>query len=158
MMTEQGSVCYTLTAAMDKALEMENDSFRTLLLATHQATDPSARGILHDTATAKLKLKTRLEEAMLAGRVDDAALQSAVPTMNLDFLVGLKTLKPVAGAREALAFCIHLVSGAVAFYHNLGSICAHAPMGPVFKRLGDDQTTLLRSLETDYEEHFLTEN
>jgi len=157
MMSVQATVCDTLEVALEKALEMETDSFLTLLAATRRATHQGAKAVLHDTAADKLRLKTRLEEAMLEGGIDTAGLQDAAPTMNLDFLIGVKQLATSADTREALAYCIHLVSGAVDFYRDLGNSCAGAPMGPIFKRLGDDQSALLQKLETDYETHFLPE-
>jgi len=156
-MCAQATMCYTLDAALEKALEMENETFITLLAATRRAINHGAKSILRETAHEKLQLKYRLEEASLDGSLATEALQSAAPTMDLDSLFGVKQLGNNADSREALAFCIHLVNGAVAFYRDLGDACADAPMGPVFKRLADDQSALLRKLEEDYETHCLPE-
>lgn len=156
-MCAQATICDTLDVALEKALEMETDTFLTLLAAIRRVAHPGAKAILRDTAHEKLRLKTRLEEAMLDGDLTTDDLQGAAPTMNLDALFGVAQLGNDADSREALAFCIHLVSGAVSFYRDLGSACAGAPMGPVFKRLGDDQSALLQKLEDDYETHCLPE-
>lgn len=156
-MCAQATMCYTLDAALEKALEMENETFLTLLAATRRAINHGAKAILRDTAHEKLRLKFRLEEASLDGSLATDTLQSAAPTMELDSLFGIKQLADSADSREALAFCIHLVTGAVGFYRDLGNACAGAPMGPVFTRLADDQSALLRKLEEEYETHCLPE-
>jgi len=156
-MCAEATMCYTLDAALEQALEMENETFLTLLAAIRRAINHGAKAILRDTAHEKLRLKFLLEEAILDGSLTTDDLQAAAPTMDFGTLFGVKQLADHADSREALAFCIHLVQGSVSYYRELGDVCAGAPMGPIFKRLGDDQSALLRKLEDDYEIHCLPE-
>ncbi|NIQ98220.1 MAG: ferritin family protein [Desulfuromonadales bacterium] len=157
-MSEQTSACFTFEAAIEKAIEMEENGFRNYLKAIRMVKDKAAKKILRDAALDELDHKTALERALLEGSVDAAHnLEEPVPTMNLDYLVGKKELGPDAGGREALAYAIHLEKDAVQFYKDMSSACAGAPMADIFNRIGNDETRHLQTLEDLYEKHFLPE-
>jgi len=157
-MSEQSPVCSTFEAAIEKAIEMEDDGFRNYLKAIRMVKDQAAKKILKDAALDELDHKTALEKALLDGSVDKAHnLDKPVPTMNLDYLVGKKELGPNATGRDALAFAIHLEKNAVQFYSDMASACAGAPMADIFSRIGNDETHHLQTLEDLYEQHFLPE-
>jgi rubrerythrin len=157
-MSDQSQVCFTLEAALERAIEMENGIFSDFLSAVQSVKSGAAKAILRDAALGKLNQKQQIEKALLEGTIDEVELHAVVPTMHLDTRYGKKMLNADADAREALAYSIHVVTDAVTFYHDMAKACAGAPMSRVFDRLSGDQTTLLQELEDSYEEHFLTEN
>ena len=157
-MSEQAHVCFTLEAALEYAVEMENGIFADFLSTIQTVKSKAAKEILRDAALSKLKEKHQLETALLEGTIEGVELHVSVPTMSIDTRYGKSTLHADADAREALAYALHLVTNAVAYYKNMATACEGAPMSNVFARISDDQTTLLQELEDTYEEHFLTEN
>ena len=155
---EEG-VCYTYEAALEKAIEMEEEGFRNYLHAISVVTDRQAKAILREAAIEELNHKQRLEMALLDGHDHNVAdLQQEIPTMNLDYVFEQKEIAPDADARTSLAYAIHLEKCAVDFYKRLMSGCEGAPMADLFKRLLADETRHLGDLEDFYEKHFLTEN
>lgn len=157
-MSDQAQVCLTFEAAIEKAIEMENEGFRTYIKAIRMVKNRAAKEILKDAALDELQHKQQLEKALLEGHVEGEGLEKPVPTMNLDYLVGKKDLGPDADGREALAFAIHLEKESTQFYQQMATACAGAPMAELFSRLGNDESKHLSTLEDLYEEHFLTEN
>lgn len=157
-MTTQDQVCYTFEAAIEMAVKMEEEGFRNYLQAIRTVKHPGAKEILKEAALDELEHKHSLEKALVAGEVEGHALENPVPTMNLDYTLKPKTLGANAGAREALAFAIHLEKSALEFYRTMAAGCSGAPMGNLFERIANDESRHLQSLEDMYEEHFLTEN
>lgn len=157
-MFDQEQVCFTLEAALENAIDMENRIYNDFLGAIQAVKSPAARAILRDAALGKLAQKQQIERALLEGSIDGLALHAKVPTMHLDDQYGRTALQADADAREALAYAVHVVTESVAYYDRMARGCAGAPMSALFGRLSDDQTTLLQELEDSYEEHFLTEN
>jgi len=157
-MSDQENVCYTFEGAVELAISMENEGFRSYLDAIRKVTAKGAKEILKDAALDELNHKHQLEKALIDGYVAGDTLQTSVPTMNLDYVLAKKELNPNSTPREALAFSIHLEKGAIDFYRRMSEGCAGAPMGDLFKRLLADESRHLQSLEDLYEEHFMTEN
>ncbi len=158
MSLEEG-VCYTYEAALEKAIEMEEEGFRNYLQAIRIVKDRAAKMILRDAAADELDHKQKLEMALLEGHIKSSAdMVKEVPTMNLDYVLEQKVISPGADGRQALAFAIHLEKGAIDFYQRLMKGCEGAPMAGLFQRLLADETRHLKSLEDLYEQHFLTEN
>ena len=157
-MNEQSHVCFTLEAALEHAVEMENVVFTDFLSTIQAVKNKTAKEILREAALGKLKEKYQLEKALLEGNIEGVELHASVPTMNLDTHYGKKALHADADARESLAYAVHLVTQAVDYYKTMASACEGAPMSNVFARISGDQTALLQFLEDTYEEHFLTEN
>ncbi len=157
-MSNEKQVCLTLGAALQEAIEMENAILNDFMSSLNVVENEHAQKVLKETALAKLAQKHALEQALIEGSVDGADLHAAVPTMQLSQQYGKRTLSTDADTRDALSYAIHLVTVAVAFYHDMASACEGAPMSSIFKRLGNEQTGLLQELEDSYEEHFLTEN
>jgi rubrerythrin len=152
-------VCYTFDAAVEMAIQMENEGFRHYLAAIKQLTNKGARELLRENALDELNHKHQLEKALLDGRMDGGdALDQPVPTMHLDYVFKKQELGPNSGVREALLFAIHLEKGAVDFYGTVSSGCEGAPMGKLFQQLLKEETRHLQSLEDLYEQHFMTEN
>ena len=157
-MNDQTNICFTLEAALEDAIQMENGIFGDFLSAIQAVRSPAAKEILRDAALGKLRQKQQIERALLEGTIDGVELHAAVPTMRLDTRYGRSSLHADADAREALAYAIHVVTGAVEYYDQMANACTGAPMSKTFARLSNDQTLLLQELEDSYEEHFLTEN
>ncbi|MBK5275976.1 MAG: ferritin family protein [Desulfuromonadales bacterium] len=152
-------VCYTFDAAVEMAIQMENEGFRNYLAAIRQVTNKGAREILRENALDELNHKLQLEKALLDGRMDGGdALDQPVPTMHLDYVFKKQELGPNSGVREAILYAMHLEKGAVDFYGTVAKGCEGAPMGALFKQLLKEETKHLQALEDLYEEHFMTEN
>lgn len=158
-MSEQNQVCYTFEAAIEMAVQMEDDGFRHYLDAMRKVKAKGAREILKDAALDELEHKHQLEKALLEGSMaDDGRLGEPVRTMNLNYVLAKKELRPDSDAREALAYAIHLENGSIDFYKRMAQGCAGAPMAKLFDLLLADETRHLQSLEDLYEQHFMTEN
>jgi rubrerythrin len=155
----ENPVCYTFDAAVEKAIEMENEGFRNYLAAIRQVTNKGAREILRENALDELNHKLQLEKALLDGRMDGGdALDQPVPTMHLDYVFKKLELGPESGVREALLYAMHLEKGAVDYYGRVANGCEGAPMGALFQQLLKEETKHLQALEDLYEAHFMTEN
>ena len=157
-MSDAGDVCYTFEGAVEKAISMENEGFRSYLDAIRKVSVKGAKEILKEAALDELNHKFQLEKALIDGYVAGDDLQMSVPTMHLDYFLKKPALSSGSTPREALVFSIHLEKGAIDLYRKMADGCAGAPMGDLFKRLLADETRHLQSLEDLYEEHFMTEN
>ncbi|MFH1028631.1 MAG: ferritin family protein [Pseudomonadota bacterium] len=152
-------VCYTFDAAVEMAIKMEEEGFRTYLSAIRQLTNKGARELLRDNALDELNHKHQLEKALLDGRMEGSdVLEQTIPTMRLDYVFKKQELGPQSGVREALVYAIHLEKGAVDFYGKVSDGCAGAPMGKLFAQLHKEESRHLQALEDLYEQHFMTEN
>jgi len=158
-MSEQGAVCYTFEAAVEMAIEMEEEGFRNYLNAIRMVKHKGAREILKESALDELAHKCSLEKALLEGQMEGAeTMERQIPTMTIGSFLAKKELTPLSDTREALAYAIHLEKGAIEFYRKLSQGCAGAPMGKIFDKLLTDESRHLQQLEDLYEEHFMTEN
>lgn len=156
---ENDQVCYTFDAALEMAISMEEEGFRTYLSAIRQLTNKGAKDLLRGNALDELNHKHQLEKALLEGRMDGGSdLDQSIPTMHLDYVLKKQELGPQSGVREALIYAIHLEKGAVDFYGKVSGGCAGAPMGKLFAQLLQDESRHLQALEDLYEQHFMTEN
>jgi rubrerythrin len=157
-MSEQNA-CYTFEAAVEMAVKMEDYGFRHYLEAIRKVRNKGAREILKDAALDELEHKHHLEKALVEGNMSNPeGMIQPVPTMNLDYVLVKKDLRPDSDAREALIYSIHLEKVSIDFYKRMSQGCAGAPMANLFERLLMDETRHLQALEDMYEEHFLTEN
>jgi rubrerythrin len=156
-MSEQ--VCYTFEAAIEMAIQMEEDGFRNYLDSIRILKNKAAKEILRDAALDELNHKQELEKALLLGQMgNDDEMVRPVPTMNLGYVLPKKQLTPDSDGREALAYAIHLEKGAIDFYRKMSEGCAGAPNASLFQRLLADESRHLQTLEDLYEQHFMTEN
>lgn len=156
---DNDQVCYTFDAALEMAIEMEEEGFRNYLSAIRQLTNKGAKDLMRENALDELDHKHQLEKALLEGRMEDSDdLDKPIPTMHLDYLLKKEELGPKSGVREALIYAIHLEKGAVDFYGKVSCGCEGAPMGKLFAQLHKDESRHLQALEDLYEQHFMTEN
>ena len=157
-MSEQ-NVCYTFEAAVEMAVKMEDAGFRHYLDAIRKVRNKGAKEILRDAALDELEHKHHLEKALVDGYVTNPeGMIRPVPTMNLDYVLAKKELRPASDTREALVYAIHLEKASIDFYKRMSQGCAGAPMASLFERLLMDETRHLQALEDMYEEHCLPEN
>ncbi len=157
-MNEQNA-CYTFEAAVEMAIKMENDGFRHYLEAIRKVKNRGARDILKEAALDELEHKHHLEKALVEGSVaGPEEMARPVQTMDLDYVLAKKELRPESDAQEALIYAIHLEKVSIEFYKKMSQGCAGAPMATLFERLLADETRHLQALEDIYEEHFLSEN
>jgi rubrerythrin len=158
-MAEQGDVCYTFEAAIEMATKMEDEGFRAYLAALRVVKDKAARQIFKEAALDELEHKHQLEKALVEGEMKGGAgLQQTVPTMNLDYVLAKRELRPDSDAREALAYAIHLEKGSIDFYQRMSKGCEGAPMAVLFQQMLADESRHLQALEDFYECYFMAEN
>ena len=62
-------VCYTFDAAVEMAIQMEEEGFRHYLAAIRQVTNKGARELLRENALDELNHKHQLEKALLDGQM-----------------------------------------------------------------------------------------
>jgi rubrerythrin len=156
---DNDQVCYTLDAALEMAITMEEEGFRNYLAAIRQLTHKGAKDLMRENALDELNHKHQLEKALLDGRMEGSDdLDQTIPTMRLDYLFKKQELGPQSGVREALIYAIHLEKSAVDFYGKVSSSCSGAPMGKLFAQLHKEESRHLQTLEDLYEQHFMTEN
>lgn len=157
-MSDLGQVCYTFEAAIEMAVQMEEEGFRHYLESIRKVQSKGAKEILRDAALDELEHKHQLEKALLEGTMGTSEeLTRTVPTMNLGYTLVKKELTPESTVQEALAYAIHLEKGSIDFYTRMSQGCTGAPMAAVFKRLLADETRHAQSLEDLYEQHFMPE-
>src|SRR5512137_2294299 len=103
------NVCYTFEAAVEMAIQMENDGFRHYLEAIRKVQDKGAREILKEAAVAELEHKHHLEKMLVEGNMTNPeGMVRPVSTMNMDYVLAKRELGPYSNASEALIYAIHL--------------------------------------------------
>ena len=101
-MSDESQVCYTFEAALEMAIQMENEGFRNYLDAIRRVRDKAARQILKEAAFDELEHKQSLEKALIEGQFQGTTLAERVPTMNLNYVLARKELTEHSTARAAL--------------------------------------------------------
>ncbi len=152
------AVCYTLEAALEKAIEQEQKSFEIYRRALQIVKDPSARKLLKELAEEELEHRHALEKALVGETValhDEE--EKAGPTMNLTLFVQEKPLDENATSQDALAFAMHDEKRSVDFYQQMATQCGGAPMEEVFSKLQKDETKHLARLEETYEKLYMSQ-
>ncbi len=157
-MSNPSVTCYTLEAALDKAIDLENRVFQQFIGSIRTVKHLGAREVLKEAAAEELEHKQYLEKVLIDGELETGGIDQSVPTMDFDQLFGVEKLSADADTRSALAHAIHLINTSVHFYDVMTEACRGAPMTAVFQKIGNEQRQHLQKLEDSYEEHFLTEN
>jgi len=152
------AVCYTLEAALEKAIEQEQKSFEIYRRALQIVKDPSARKLLKELAEEELAHRHTLEKALVGETVAlHGEEEKAGPTMNLTLFVQEKPLDENATPQDALAFAMHDEKRSVDFYQQMATQCGGAPMEKVFARFQKDETKHLARLEETYEKLYMSQ-
>ena len=152
------AVCYTLEAALEKAIEQEQRSFEIYRRALQIVKDPSARKLLKELAEEELEHRHALEKALVGETVSlHDEKEKAGPTMDLTLFVQEKPLDENASPQDALAFAMHDEKHSVDFYQQMATQCGGAPMEKVFSRLQKDEMKHLARLEETYEKLYMSQ-
>lgn len=153
---ESEEVCYTREVALEKAIEMESNSFASYKKAYLMAKDRVAKDLLKDLALDELKHKYTLEKAFFEETVmlHDSGIKEG-PSMQLTVFLQEKPLDAAASDQDVMIFAIHDEKRAVDFYTKMAQQCGGAPMEAMFSRLSKDEQEHLARLETLYEEHYM---
>jgi rubrerythrin len=153
---ESEEVCYTREVALEKAIEMESNSFVNYKKAYFMAKDRVAKDLLKDLALDELKHKYTLEKAFFEETVmlHDSGIKEG-PSMQLTVFLQEKPLDAAASDQDVMIFAIHDEKRAVDFYTKMAQQCGGAPMEAMFSRLSKDEQEHLARLETLYEEHYM---
>jgi rubrerythrin len=152
------AVCYTLEAALEKAIEQEGKSFEIYRRALQIVKDSSARKLLKELAEEELEHKHALEKALVGETValhDEE--EKAGPTMNLTLFVQERPLDENASPQDALAFAMHDEKRSVDFYQQMATQCGGAPMEEVFSKFQKEETKHLARLEETYEKLYMSQ-
>jgi len=153
---ETQDVCYTREVAIEKAIEMEAESFTTYKDLYLKVKDRLAKDVLKDLALDELKHKYTLEKAYFEDTVElhDKG-ETDGPSMNLTLLLEEKPLDHAASDQDVMVYAIHDEKRSVDFYRAMAGQCGGAPMEKMFSRLAQDEEGHLARLETLYESLYM---
>ena len=153
---ETQEVCYTREVAIEKAIEMEDQSFTTYKDLYFKVKDRLAKDVLKDLALDELKHKYTLEKAYFEDTVElhDKGEKDG-PSMNLTLLLEEKPLDHAANDQDVMVYAIHDEKRSVDFYKAMAGQCGGAPMEKMFSRLAQDEEGHLSKLETLYESLYM---
>lgn len=152
-------VCYTREVALEKAIELEIQSFQTYKEAYLKIRDPHVKDLVKNLALEELEHKYILEKAYFEETV---ALHGEVikesPSMKLTLLLKEKHLKNDADDQDVMIHAIHDKKRMVDFYQKMTAHCAGAPMEDMFKKLTKEEVNHLAQLEKTYESVYMKDN
>jgi rubrerythrin len=152
------AVCYTLEAALEKAIGGEQHSFEVYRQALKKVKDPQARRVIKDLALDELEHRHTLEKALFGETVQlHEKGESTGPSMNLTYFLKEKTLNENSSAQDVMIYAIHDEKRAVDFYHQMATQCQGAPMADLFLRLKQQETIHLTKLEETYEKLYMSQ-
>jgi rubrerythrin len=153
---ETQDVCYTREVALEKAIEMEAESFATYRDMYLRVKDRLAKDVLRDLALDELKHKYTLEKAYFEDTVQlhDAG-QKEGPSMKLALLLQEKPLDSSANDQDVMVYAVHEEKRSVDFYKAMAGQCGGAPMEKMFTGLARDEEGHLSRLETLYESLYM---
>jgi rubrerythrin len=155
---ETKELCYTRDAALEKAIEMEANSFRIYRSAYSKVQDEPAKALIKELALEELEHKYLLEKAFFeeVASLHDSGLMEA-PSMKFVVFLEEKPLGEQSGAQDVLTYAIHDEQRSVDFYKHFFSQCRGAPMEELFERLAREEEKHLARLEEMYERLYLPE-
>ncbi|MBP1726343.1 MAG: rubrerythrin [Deltaproteobacteria bacterium] len=149
-------VCYTREGAIERAIEMEQDSFRVYRKAYDLVEDRRAKKLVKEFALEELEHKYTLEKAFLEEEValHDAGMDQG-PSMQLTLLLQKKPIGPDSTAQDVMIYAMHEEKRSVDFYGKMAQQCGAAPMASMFNRLAKDESKHLAGLEELYESIYM---
>lgn len=149
-------VCYTREVALEKAIELEIQSFQTYKEAYLKISDPHVKDLVKDLALEELEHKYILEKAYFEETValHDENMKEG-PSMKLSLLLQEKPLEEDADDQDVMIHAIHDEKRTVDFYKKMAEQCGGAPMEEMFKRLYQDEEAHLVRLEEVYENIYM---
>lgn len=152
-------VCYTREVALEKAIEMEMESFNVYKEAYLKAQDRLAKDLLRDLALDELKHKYTLEKALFEETVLLHDLgHSRGPSMNLSLLLEVQPLTDSATIKDVMGRAIQVEKRTVDFYIKMAEECGGAPMEAMFRQMVQDEESHLVRLEELYISHTMSDS
>ncbi len=153
---ENEEVCYTREVALEKAIEMELESFKNYKEAYLKIREPHVKDLVKDLALEELEHKYILEKAYFEETVmlHEEGMKEG-PSMKLSLLLMEKSLEEDADDQDVMIHAIHDEKRAVDFYKKMAEQCGGAPMEEMFKRLHQDEEAHLVRLEEIYESIYM---
>jgi rubrerythrin len=151
-------VCYTLEAALEKAIEHEHQSLEVYRKALKIVKDPQARMVLEEMAHEEIEHRNTLEKALVGEIVSLHDRDEATgPTMNLSYILHEKPLDTNSSPQDVMVHAIHDEKRSVDFYQQMSSQCEGAPMAELFSKLQKEEAIHLTKLEEAYEKLYLSQ-
>lgn len=145
------AVCYTLEAGLEKAIEIETDSFESYKDAYRKLENRRAKELAKEIALDELEHKYTLEKAFFEETVSLHESGSESPGMDLTVMLADRQLEADAGEQDVMIHAIHNKKRIVEFYRGMAEQCAGAPMEKIFQRLWREEQKHLADLEEFYE-------
>jgi rubrerythrin len=148
--------CLTREAALEKAIELEHQSFAMYLKAYKIVKNAQAKKLLKELALDELEHKHSLEKAFFEDTVvlhDES--YSKGPSMKLSLFIQETPLLEDSSPQDVLAYAIHDEKRSIDFYAEISQQCKGAPMEQIFNRLREDETGHLAQLEEFYEKSYM---
>jgi rubrerythrin len=101
-------VCYTREGAIERAIEMEQESFRVYRKAYDLVEDRRAKKLVKEFALEELEHKYTLEKAFLEEEValHDSGMDQG-PSMQLTLLLQKKPIGPDSSAQDVMIYSMH---------------------------------------------------
>lgn len=153
---EMQEVCYTMEAALEKAIEMEAKSFDYYRNAYLRVKDRVAKDVLKELALEELDHKYRLEKAFFEESVSLHESGSATgASMNLTLMLEERPLDSNSTDQDVMIHAIHEEKRAVDFYGKMAEQCGGAPLEKMYRTLAAEEQDHLTRLEEIYEKHYL---
>jgi len=152
-------VCYTKEVALEKAIELEMQSFQTYKQAYMKIQEPRVKNLVKDLALEELEHKYILEKAYFEETValHEEGMEEG-PSMKLALLLKEKPLEDDADDQDVMIHAIHDKKRMVDFYQKMIAHCAGAPMEDMFKKLTKEEVNHLAQLEETYESVYMQDN
>jgi len=152
-------VCYTREVALEKAIELEIQSFQTYKKAYMKILEPRVKNLVKDLALEELEHKYILEKAYFeeAVALHEEGMEES-PSMELALLLMEKPLEDDADDQDVMIHAIHDKKRMVDFYQKMTAHCAGAPMEDMFKKLTKEEINHLAQLEETYESVYMQDN
>jgi rubrerythrin len=149
-------VCYTREGAIQKAIEIEQNSFNIYRKAYELVDDRRAQQLVKELALDELEHKYTLEKAFFEEEValHDAGMEEG-PSMELTLMLQAKPLEEAKTAQDVMIHAIHDEKRTVDFYGKMAKQCVGAPMESLFQRLQQDEYKHLARLEELYESIYM---
>lgn len=152
------SVCYTLEAGLEKAIEIESNSFESYKDAYQRLENRRAKELAKEIALDELEHKYTLEKAFFEETVSLHDSGSESLGMQLTVMLADRELDSDATEQDVMIHAIHNKKRIVEFYRGMSEQCSGAPMEKIFRRLCREEQKHLAELEEFYEKVYMPDN
>jgi rubrerythrin len=152
-------VCYTREVALEKAIDLEMQSFQAYKHAYLKIREPRVKNLVKDLALEELEHKFVLEKSYFEETLalHEEGMEES-PSMKLALLLKENPLEDDADDQDVMIHAIHDKKRMVDFYQKMTANCAGAPMEDLFKKLTKEEENHLAQLEETYESVYMQDN